>query len=226
MAESKIVNIVMIAAILLVVVSVGFTYFSIKDLDHVLTAYGVQGEVNLSVESSLVINFTTASIDYGSGRVNSDASAASLTTFSTNNVTGGNWTLTTAGGLRLQNEGNTNVSINLTFSKNASEFLGGTGSAFEFNVTNFETGSCLNGSGKGAATGGGIGGLRLNVFYPANTTSSAGGGGFNCNVLRYESTSDVIRIDFNLTIPQDIGTGSKNVNISAVATAFNPTGSG
>lgn len=164
------------------------------------------GEVNLTVETLAVINFTTNVINYGSGRVNSGATSAQLTTFSTNNVSGGNWTLQTAGGLRLQNIGNVNVSLNLTSSKNAASFIGGGTPGFQWNITNVEASSCLNTTGTGDT------GLNLNVFYNVNTTTTN-----FCPRFNYIDVSDTIRIDFNITVPPDSQTGALTTTITATA---------
>ncbi|MBS3089889.1 hypothetical protein J4461_03365 [Candidatus Pacearchaeota archaeon] len=77
--------------------------------------------INLSVESSLAINFSTDIINWGSGRVVVGADNATLNTAGVNtggsnpSQRNGNWTNNTAG-LVLENIGNAlmNISINVT----------------------------------------------------------------------------------------------------------------
>ena len=200
-------NLLLIFSIIVVVISLlaaSFTYFSISDFARKITGYGTTANVNLSVESTAAINFTTDFINWGSGRVNPSSSAASLTTFGTNNVTGGNWTLQQAGGLRIENIGNTNVSLNLSGTKTAATFIGGTGPAYEWNISNIEGGSCLNATG-------GTPGLNLNTFHNVNTTTVA-----VCPRFRFESGNDLVRIDFNLTIPENSLTGALTDTITAI----------
>src|SRR3989344_353182 len=204
MKEQNVFLFIAVIALAVSFFAAAFTYFSIGDLALRISGYGTTGYTNLTVETLASVNFTTHTIDWGSGRVGASSSAASLTTFPANNVTGGNWTLNTSGGLRLENDGNVNISVNLTVNKNASEFIGGTGPVFEWNLTKSEAGSCLNVSGKGGVTGSGEGGLRLNSWFPANSTTSqkaGGGGALFCGVLRFELANDQIRLDFNVTVP-------------------------
>ena len=190
-------------------ISIGLTFFSIVSLVSKISGFATTtstAEVNLTIETLAVINFTTSLINYGTGRVNSGSTSAALTTFGTNNVTGGNWTLRTSGGLRLENIGNVNVSLNLTSSKAAGAFLGGTAPVFKWNITNLEPNSCLNTTGTGET------GLNLNVFYDVNTTTTN-----FCPRFNFLDSGDVIRIDFNLTIPSDSLTGALTTTITATA---------
>ncbi len=225
MRQDKLLLFIAVVALSIAFLAAAFTYFSVGNLVLRISGYGTTGYTNLTVETLASVNFTTHTINWGSGRVSAASTAASLTTYSTGNVTGGNWTLTTAGGLRLENDGNVNVSVNLTVNKNASEFISGTSPAFEWNLTISEAGSCLNGSGKGGVTGSGLGGLRINSWFPANTTTSqqaGGGGALFCHVLRFENANDEVRLDFNVTVPQDSASGALTTTITATAVAFNP----
>lgn len=216
MKEDRLLLVVALVAVGLAFLGSSVTYVSLTHLVSEFSGYVSTGELNLTIETSADVNFTTRSVSWGSGRVNNNANAASLTTFETNNVTSGNWTLTTVGGLRLENTGQVNVSLNISVGKNASEFIGGTNPVYEWNLTNVEANSCLNISG----ISGGYGGLRLNSFYPANTTPATARGGLGCSVFRFESTSDVLRLDFNLTVPEDSQTGALGDVITATVTAL------
>lgn len=198
---------------LLSFVTLVYTYESTPNGFLSISGLVSSGEANLTIETQAVVNFTTRAINWGSGKVNQASSSASLTTFETNNVTGGNWTLTTSGGLKIENIGNVNVSLNLSVGKNASEFIGGTNPAYEWNLSNSEASSCTNAAGTGNAP-------RMNVFYQANTTLSTNGGGLGCSVFRFETGNDEVRIDFNLTIPEDSYTGALGDVITATITAL------
>ncbi|MGV8131068.1 MAG: hypothetical protein ACP5N7_03125 [Candidatus Pacearchaeota archaeon] len=189
-------------------VSAGFFYLSAKDLFASISGYATStGEVNLSVESDATVTFTTSQVNWGSGRVNSGQSSAGLNTFETNNVTNGNWTLQTAGGLRLQNNGNVNLTLNLSGSKTAAQMIGGTNPSYKWNISNLESGSCRNSTG-------GTSNLPLNNFYDINTTST-----LFCSFMHFENSQDSLRIDFNLTVPSDSFTGSLGDTITAIAFA-------
>lgn len=186
--------------------SMGVFYLSATALFNSISgkATGV-GEANLTVESAAVINFTTSQINWGSGIVNQGFSYAGLNTFETNNVTNGNWTLQTSGGLRLQNIGNVNVTLNLSGTKTAAQFIGGTSPSYRWNISNAESNSCLNATG-------GTGGLALNNFHNVNTSSA-----LFCGIFQFADVADTIRIDFNLTIPTDSLTGALGDTITATA---------
>ena len=199
-----------VVAVIVSLFSLGLVYMSTNTLLSKISGYVSSGEANLTVETKAEINFTTRAINFGSGRVNQQATAASLTTFATGNVTGGNWTLGTAGGMRIENIGNVNVTLNLSAGKTAATFIGGTNPAYEWNLTNVEAGSCLNST-------------QQNISFTMNrwlTASSAAGSAIWCDVFPYEAGKDTVRLDFNLTIPENSLTGVLGDVITATVTAL------
>jgi hypothetical protein len=126
-----------------------------------------------------------------------------LFTVGAGTVTGGNWTA--ASGLILQNIGNVNVSLNLTGTKTAAQFLGGTNPVYQWNISNVEANSCLNATG-------GTDFLNLNTFHNVNIT--IGNAGY-CRIFQFIDSADSIRIDFNLTVPSDSQTGALSDTITA-----------
>jgi len=207
MRDDKLLLTIAVAAVAVALIAAGFTYFSIASLTTRISGFAT-GEANLTVESLASINFTTSSISWGSGRVDSGADAAVLTTLETGNVTSGNWTLVTSGGLRIENIGNSNVSLNLTVGKSAASFLGGTGPGYEWNVSNVESSSCLNSTG-------GTGNLNLGTWSTTSTTTTN-----FCGIFQFLTASDSIRIDLNLTVPGDSLTGTLGDIITATVVAI------
>ena len=207
MKDEKLLLAMAVVAVAVSVLAAGITYFTVANLVSTITGFGTTGETNLTVETLTQVNFTTASINFQSGRVTPGGSAASLYTIGTGTVTGGNWTA--AGGLILQNAGNVNVSLNLTADRTATQFIAGTNPAYEWNITNNEANSCLNSSGVGSDFT-----YWLNEFYPPNTTVDTG---FVCPRFRFEAANDQIRIDINLTIPENSRTGALRDQINATA---------
>jgi len=212
MNSERILLVIAVIAVGVSVIAAGVTYFSFSNLLGI-SGFAITGEANLTVETIALINFTTSAVEWGSGRVDNGATAASLNTFETNNVTGGNWTLTTAGGLRVENAGNVNVSLNLTGTKTAAAFIGGTGPVYKWNITNVEANSCLNASGSSVDR------LDLDTFHDVNTSLASS---MICPVFQPGTSNDLIRIDFNLTIPEDSTTGLLTDTITATAVADNP----
>jgi|SRR3989338_1543082 len=204
--DNKFLGVLLVIVIIASLFSLGLVYFSTKGLFGAISGHVTStGVANLSVESSAIINFTTNTISWGSGRVNAGSSSAGLNTFATNNVTNGNWTLQQGGGLRLQNLGNLNLTLNLSGTKTAAQLIGGTGPSYLWNISNVETGSCRNATG-------GISFLNLNVFYTVNTSTAE-----YCRFFQFNDSQDTIRIDFNLTIPSDSLTGVLTDTITATA---------
>ncbi len=215
MEKDRLLLVLAILSIAVAVVAVVSTYFFVEKLSKGISGYATTtstADVNLTVETFAVINFTTNVINWGSGRVNSGATTAQLNSYATSNVTGGNWTLQTAGGLRLQNIGNVNLTLNLSSSKTAATFIGGTSPFFQWNVSNQEADSCMNGTGI-SSTGANVG-LNVDRHYEVNTTTT-----LFCNIFQYIDNKDTVRIDFNLTIPSDSRTGA----LTAVVTATGDT---
>ena len=208
MADSKILTVLAVVVVIASLFSIGLVYMSARSLFSAISGYATStGVANLSVETTVVINFTTNTISWGSGRVDSGASSAGLNTFETNNVSGGNWTLTTPGGLRLQNLGNVNVTLNLSATKSAATMIGGTSPGYKWNISNVESGSCRNATGTVETP------LLFNFYDPNTTTTEF------CRFFKFADSADTVRIDFNLTIPSDSLTGVLTDTITATAFA-------
>ena len=200
-----------VVAVVMAVLSLGFVYFSINSLLVKLSGFATSvGEANVTVETVAAINFTTAHISWGSGRVNDGFVSAGLNSYELSNVSNGNWTLVNRGGLRIENIGNVNVSLNLSATKSATQMIGGTGPSYSWNVTSVETHSCRNTTGGGAANHG----LPLSLHYNPNTTTTE-----FCRFFQFNDSQDTVRIDFNLTIPSDSLTGALGDTITATAFA-------
>ncbi len=193
-------------AIILTTISFFFVYQSFSSLITKISGYASSvGEANVTVETIASLNFTTAHINWGSGRVNSGYSSANLNTFATNNVTNGNWTLQTGGGLRIENTGNVNLSLNLSATKTAAQMIGGTSPAYRWNISNVESGSCRNSTGGTTIA-------NLDNWYNPNTTTTE-----FCRFFHFSDSQDTVRIDFDLTIPADSFTGALGDTITATA---------
>ncbi|MBU1135891.1 MAG: hypothetical protein KJ559_00055 [Nanoarchaeota archaeon] len=164
------------------------------------------GVANLTVEAEVNVNFTTDSIEWGSGKVTAGQTSATLNTAdnSATNITNGNWTGNTAG-LVLRNIGNVNVSLTLQAGKAAAAFVGGTSPDYEWNISDTNlSGSCKESN------------VALGEFFDVNST---GPSAIICNPLGFDNAIDSIRIDIKLVIPYDSTTGVLTDTITATATA-------
>ncbi len=159
------------------------------------------GTANLTIVSVVNINFTISNISFGSGSVTLGSNNATIDTLG--NVINGNWTPVTEGFI-LENLGNNNVTLYLKSGKTAAQFLGGTGPSYQYNVTNNETGSCINATG-----------FSLGLWTDVNTS---GDGDLICNPFGISANS--INIDLKLVIPSDARIGSQSDVFTATGTAI------
>ena len=208
--SGKIFLVLAVIAVVVSLFSVGLLYLSVGNLVTVLSGRAATstGEANLTVETITSINFTTRAINFGSGRVN-DGSASAYLDVNAGTVVRGNWTAV-AGALSIQNIGNLNVSLNLSVTKTAATFIGGTSPVYQWNVTNSEASSCVNLSG-----GSGNNLSHLGVYYNPNTTSANW-----CPLFQFIDSKDQMNISFNLTVPSDSITGALGDVVTATALAL------
>ena len=167
------------------------------------------GSANFSINRSIAIYFTTANIDFGSGRVNNSLGNVNCTL---NTSVAGPWGVNCIGfnaptisALRLQNQGTVNVSVTLNFTKAASGpdgFINGTGPYFGWRVSNNDTGSCSS--------------LKINTAENSvvqnSNVSICNLTGFDYNIGRR-----TMNVDIGIKIPADAPTGARIVSIVAFA---------
>ncbi len=205
-AKLNYLKVSMVVILILFIFSAWMFYFSFKNpLKTILGYITSTGEANLTVETSGIINFTNSQINWGSGRVNVGSQSATLTTEETNNVTNGNWTLQNSGGLRIENLGNVNLTLNISGTKTAAQMIGGSSPSYEWIFSQLESGSCLN------STGGTIVFQDYGSVYTTTTEV--------CGRFRFKDSNDSIRIDFRLIIPSDSKIGALGDTITATAFA-------
>jgi len=171
---------------------------SIDEYENLITGNVVDvGVINLTVSSSVLLNFTNASINFGSGSVDSGQSSATIDTLGV--VIRGNWSSNLTRFLII-NLGNENLTINVSSGKTASSFIGGTSPFYEYNVSDFGRDICDPPSG-----------FSLGTFYEINATVSN-----SRRVCDTFESRENITIDLNLTIPSDSNTGilSDTITIS------------
>jgi hypothetical protein len=188
--EKKEVRILVIVTVVVLLIIVAGNYEFLGEvvggIGNVITGYAsTSGSINLTVSNYTIINFTTSTINWGSGQVDGNASYAILDT-AVGNVTDGNWTAV-SNGFVVENIGNVDVIFNLSFGKTASSFLGGTSPEYKYNVTNLEASSCTAASG----------------FTLGDWNEVSSGQIAICSNLSFNPSSDLIRIDFKLQIPSD-----------------------
>jgi hypothetical protein len=193
---SWVLDVVGVIAIIAILVSLG-------SLGLRLTGNAIDtGIINVTVEASANINFTSDKIDFGSGRVNLGSSNAALESNDTA-ATNGNWSWGSAEYLVLENIGNVNITVELKTNSNSTTMIGGTNPQYLFKFENVEAGSMIGG------------GLTQNVWSDANISSP----GTLLGNLSFADDKDTIRIAVRLVIPSDSKTGTLTDTVTATGTA-------
>ncbi|MFO8015684.1 MAG: LamG-like jellyroll fold domain-containing protein [Candidatus Woesearchaeota archaeon] len=112
-------------------------------------------------------------------------------------------------GLRIENVGNRNATLQLNSNKNAADFIGGTNPQFQLNTTETEAGSCDNSTGPNS----GLTPTWNNTFAPIPTNNEQ-----ICSIFHPEGSSDELELHIKLRIPDNSKTGSLNTTITTTAT--------
>lgn len=169
-----------------------------------------QGIASVQVNSTASIRFSQNSVDWGSGSVNTSAGSPQNCTLSTRGAksAGCNGFNNLTTGFVLENDGSTHMLIQINFSKNATDFIGGTfdygGYLAFFNVSNNESASCLN----------------LNRTYENWTMNNLTQiNPLICDNLNFTDSKDELRIDILINIPYTSPAATKTVNVTATGTS-------
>ena len=224
-----------------VVISLGGTYISMSAVNNKLGSLGFgpitgffapitgfalipNATATVTVELFSSIKFTDSSVAFGSGNVNTTGgfTKCALSTVYTprgcvsfNDVTDG---------FTIENDGNSNLSVELRSNVTAAQFIGGSSPLFLWNVTVNEAGSCVNASGTS---------FRPRTAVTPNTsancaTHDACGADFEavstsnkniCPSLLFSDSSDTLDIDINITISEDAPEGAKLAGFIVTGTA-------
>jgi hypothetical protein len=200
MEQKGLLMLLAVIAVTAALVNTVITYNKISDITGMVTD---TGNVSLEVTSVADVNFTTATVAFGSGAVTAGKDEAYLDTLS-GTVTDGNWSVNSAG-LVLENNGNVDLKLYVGAGKAAAAFIGGTGPAYKWLFTESEAGSCTEDA-------------TLDTFVDVNTT---GDGTLVCTNFSYDDNgADELTIHFNITVPKDATKGKTSDIITATASAI------
>lgn len=135
-------------------------------------------------------------------------------------------------GIEIENDGNVYLNITLSASSSANAFWSGDNTTDEFdyatldgNRSHGESGSCNNNSNIGNTSSY----YNLSIYPKGSTWTSSSNFFYNwstipttatlvCTNLSFTDSTDTITIEFNLTIPSDETTGSKQNTFTITAT--------
>ena len=156
-----------------------------------------RGSVNLTISSSVNINFTQDRANFGSGFVTPGLAACYLETNVENPSCGWIYSLPIPA-LTLENQGNTNVILNLSNGNNSQSLIGGANPGYAWSWNDPENDATENTCTQYASKI-----LPEDVYinittaYVLNTNSSL------CSMFNASDLNDVINISFRLLVPND-----------------------
>jgi hypothetical protein len=158
-----------------------------------------RGSVNLTIQSSVNINFTQDRANFGSGYVDMNVSACYLETSKANfgcvSFTDG----ASVKPLLLENQGNANVRLNLSNTNTSTSLIGGTNPGYAWMWETPETTSNANLTCARESPANST--LTNNTF--ANITTALTSLSMLCSMFNATDTADVINISFKLLIPNN-----------------------
>lgn len=216
---------VMTLLIATIVISLGGTFVSLSAINK-LTGLGFQqitgfvivpnATATVSIESFSSIKFSAATVAFGTGSINSSSGATNCTLSTIDTLPNSGCTDSfnkVNNGFTIENDGNTNLTVELRSNVTNVQFIGLNSSLFLWNVTLNESGSCVNISKPRVAIepnttadclGFEAGGACGSIFEDVSNTSKV-----ICPSLLFTDSSDALNIDINISIPDDAPIGSK-----------------
>ncbi len=225
-----------------VVVSLGGTFIALGSINNKLSSLGLgtitgfalipNATATVTVQSVSSIKFSQASVAFGEGSVNTSGGFNNCTLSTLDGATGANSGCAdfsqVDNGFTIENDGNSNLSVELRSNISAADFIGLGSALFLWNVTVNESNSCRNTTNDGAInpnTTLGCGANSSNdvadncgsIFEGVSTTNKN-----ICPRLLYVDESDALNIDINISIPMDAPTGAKVAGLIVTGTR-NPT---
>lgn len=202
-----------VIALVVSISSTGIFYAKFKG-DTITGATVEQALARINITTRASINFTISSVDWGSGYVGDTASYCQLNTEGLNNVANCTNFTTVYEGLRLENDGNRNVELNVSTNNSADQFLGGTNPFYQWKYANNESDSCgSKGIGTNCVTN--VSALNYQTYTGLSTTPIE-----ICPCFRSQNPSDLLNLELQIRVPSDSFTGLRESTITAVATTI------
>ncbi len=168
--------------------------------------------INITARAS--INWTVSAVDWGTGYVNDTALTCVLDTEGTNSITNCTDFTTVTEGLRLLNDGNRKVQVNISSNVTPAQFIGGTNPGFAWKWANNESNSCGD-PAPGNACGTNASALQYQGAYSTVSVPSVE----VCPCFNPQNANDLLNCELQVIIPSDSLTGVREATITAIATA-------
>ncbi len=238
--SNKTVVALLVAAI---AISLGGTFVTLNVLNNKLgvgmpqiTGFATipNATATLTLQTFSSIKFSQASVAFGTGSVNTSGGFSNCTLSTLGGAAGFNSGCAdfseVSSGFTIENDGNTNLSVELRSNETAEQFIGAGSALFLWNVTVNEAGSCKNTTTSTAPENnvqpntsvgcGGAGGAAADcgtIFESVSVTNKN-----ICPRLLFADVSDSLNININITIPVDAPAGAKVAGLIVTGTR-NPT---
>ncbi len=213
--SNKSLALFLIASIL---ISAGGTFTALIKLDQlrgarILTGFATSapaGQANVTVTSQIALTAIASFMNFGGGFAN--GSTCRLNSTNTGLPIGNCTTFRDSNeSIVVRNDGNSNLSINVSFDKTNATWIGGSNPGVWFDASDNETGSCANGTrmyGPGNWTG---------LNRAANAGYRVCQGSSSLGLMSFDDTKDAINIDLAVLIPPDAtadGASGDNLTIT------------
>ncbi len=205
---------VLIVLTLLVTMAGTYVYYTKFRSEKITGAMVEQAVARINITTKASINFTINNVDWGSGYVNDTASYCQLNTEGFSGGTNCTNFTTVYEGIRLENDGNRNVRVNVSSNNSAAQLLGGTNPLFEWKYANNETDSCGS-QGIGASCVTNVSALNYQSYAAISTSTVE-----VCPCFRAANTNDLLNLELMIRVPSDSFTGLRESTITAVATVI------
>jgi len=172
--------------------------------------------VNVSVDSTLEVNFSTSALDFGPGYISDGSDRCLLGTNTTTQPGCGKWESKPVG-LVLENIGNVYARINITNTNYSSSFFAGSDSdkaGYAIIITTPEGNSTTC---QGVGPVGSITESANHTWY--NLTQALNTTNLLCGTFNFSDLSDTVQIDFQFSIPSTTNLGAQADTWTATAKA-------
>jgi hypothetical protein len=212
--SNKALTLMVVFTLIVTLGSTAFFYSKFKGEKITAAATTTQGLARVNITSRASINFTISTIDWGSGYVNDTALYCQLNSEGLNDPANCTNFTTVSQGLRLENDGNRNVDLNVSVNNTAAQFIGGTNPLYEWKFLNNESNSCgSRGIGSNCVVNASA--LQYQAYTTASTASVQ-----VCPCFRAANPNDLLNVELQIRVPSDSSSGLRESVITAVGTAI------
>jgi hypothetical protein len=168
----------------------------------------------INITSRASINWTVYLVDWGTGYVNETATYCVLNTEGLNDASNCSNFTTVYEGLRLENDGNRVVSVNLSTNNTPAEFLGGTDPWYQWKLAENESEACGNQQGNNCQVNATA--LQYTGSYSTVSTTPVE----VCKCFNFRNQNDTLNVELQVKVPSDSFYGVRESTLTAIATVI------